>query len=210
VKGFGRKIRNRFEQRLKPVFARFERVKGFAEGPPTYPSWRVLENDGLFGYLLLKIEGNKEQFNTWIAVMPEPTKSPDYAHAIHGVRGPIVPFGRCFPLCHLWTSGKWDSWWAIRDPEFAAAFGGYERLRETQFCLSPDECRTWVDQRPNLYAGVKLEEDDFILLPHVDQMLDCLIEYAVPYFRSVVDGGDEAVWPKAAPPAALRTSRGRS
>jgi hypothetical protein len=203
MKNFSRKIRKRFEQRLNPAFARFEQCKEFAEGPPTYPTWRVLESDGLFGYLLLKIEGNKEKFNTWLAVMPEREKSPDYARMLDGIRQPVVPFGRQFPLCHLWTYGNWDTWWKIYEPDFAA-FRGYEGLRRTGFCLSPDECRAWIEQRPELYAGIKLDADDHILLPHVDQMLDCLIECAIPYFDSVAAGTDQEPWLVATPPPPIK------
>lgn len=207
MKGFSRKIRNRFERRLKSEFSCFELAKGFTEGPPTYPTWKVLERDDLIGYLLLKVEGDKEEFNTWIAVMPESTRSPDYARSLEGLRQPITPYGRSFPLCHLWTNGARDTWWKIRDQEFAADHGGYEHLRESGFCLSPGECRNWMERRPDLYVGMKLDEDDLILLPHVDQMIDCLVEFAIPYFRSVADGTDEADWPKAAPPAALEMLR---
>lgn len=212
MKNFGRKIKARFERRLKPAFDEFERVKedesfdaveGFEGVRLTYPTYRVLDSSKAVGYLLLRIEGDKEAFNTWIAVMPSRRRSPDFArHGLH--RDDADQFGCRFPLCHLWGMANHDRWWTICDPEFAMSVGGYDRLHG--FAMSPDACRAWIEERPDLYRGNELSDDDRILLPHVDQMIDCIIECGVPFFRSVAAGTSRSDWPKSELPNALQAA----
>ncbi len=70
-----------------------------------YPTYVVEQSPGLIVVLTLRIEGNKGQFNTWIAVASSHTFDPDRTRFGHPGSDRIEQ-GSDFPRCHLWPSGQ--------------------------------------------------------------------------------------------------------
>lgn len=203
MKGFLKKVRERFESRLIEHFKPFQRVDAPPGNVLADPAYRVFDSRGVSGYLILRIRGEWNAFNAWIAVTKRKTATPDEVPCGEP-NDRVTCEGIRFPICRLWGD-QTETWWQLSCPTVPQASPNDGEWRA--YSMSRQECGAWIRNHSAYYASRIRRRDDRYLLAHVDQMIDCVIEYGISYFEAVAAGANSSSWPRFDLPAALRPSR---
>ena len=174
-------VEGRFEERLRQLTPEFKR-KEFSTEQPEGPTFAWIPSQKLAFCLTLVVNAHTQTMDLFFAFMKDPCLSPVFARIGLPDDRPNKN-GLRFSISQLWSPGAPGDWQLDLRGLFKVE--GFEDL-EAGALFSRSDAEEWYKGHPRLYTGNE-DNEQRVVYPLVDHMLDKTVEYLMPYCRKIAE-----------------------
>lgn len=188
MQGLKKLVEDRLSKRLEACLPEFKRR--IYRDVPRVTSFVCKVADGLYFHIVPSIVAQYRNFSCQLCWMKN-DRSPIYAR-IWLPHGKPNEDGLQFSISHLWERHDLP-WWVTYEEDWKIEEAVKEQMAKegheyyydpVGVKLRPEEIDRWIASHPELYPTTP-SHDERLVWPLVDDMVEKIMEYGVPYFQEV-------------------------